>query len=47
MKEAEKDRDISQDDLKRSLEKVQAATDQGIADVDNVLAAKEKEILEV
>jgi ribosome recycling factor len=47
LKEAEKEHEISQDDLKRCLEKVQQEVDKGIADIDHVLAAKEKEILEV
>jgi ribosome recycling factor len=47
LKELEKDKEISQDDLKRALEKVQDETDKGIAGVDQILAAKEKEILEI
>ncbi len=47
LKELEKDKDISQDDLKRSLEKVQAELDRGIAKVDEMITTKEKEILEV
>ena len=47
LKEAEKEREISEDDLKRALEKVQAVVDKGIEDVDHILSTKEKEILEV
>lgn len=47
LKEAEKDKEISQDDLKRALEKVQHLTDAGVTDVDKMVAAKEKEILEL
>jgi len=47
LKELEKDKDISQDDLKRSLEKVQAELDRGIAKVDEMIGVKEKEILEI
>lgn len=47
LKEAEKDKEISQDDLKRALEKVQQEIDMGTVKVDEILAAKEKEILEI
>lgn len=47
LKELEKEKEISQDDLKRGLERVQQETDKGIARIDETLAAKEKEILEV
>ncbi len=47
LKEAEKEHEISQDDLKRSMEKVQSATDEGIEEIDSILTTKEKEILEV
>jgi ribosome recycling factor len=47
LKKSEKDGDISEDDEKRMSQEVQKATDQTIADVDQMLAAKEKEILTV
>lgn len=47
LKEAEKEKEISQDDLKRALEKVQEETDAGIKQVEGILSAKEKEILEI
>lgn len=47
LKEAEKDKEISQDDLKRALELVQHETDHGTKRIDELLAAKEKEIMEV
>ncbi|WP_046865204.1 ribosome recycling factor [Microvirga massiliensis] len=47
LKKLEKDHAISQDDEKRQSEQVQKATDQAIADIDQVLAAKEKEIMQV
>lgn len=47
LKELEKEKQISQDDLKRALEKVQEQVDKGTAQVDEVLAAKEKEILAI
>ncbi len=47
LKKLEKDGDISEDDGGRMSEQVQKATDQAIADVDQLLAAKEKEIMQV
>jgi ribosome recycling factor len=42
-----KDKTITEDDNKRAQEKVQKETDGGIAQVDEVVAKKEKEVLEV
>lgn len=42
-----KDKVITEDDNKRSTEKVQKETDGGITQVDDVVAKKEKEVLEV
>jgi ribosome recycling factor len=47
LKKLEKDGDISQDDHKRMDGDVQKATDQSIAEVDQILTAKEKEIMTV
>jgi len=47
LKELQKDKQITEDDLKRATEKVQKETDGGIAKVDEVVAKKEKEVLEV
>ncbi|GAB4072441.1 ribosome recycling factor [Ancylobacter sonchi] len=47
LKKAEKDGDISADEQTRLSDQVQKATDQSIAEVDQVLATKEKEILAV
>ncbi len=47
LKEGEKEKEISQDELKRALEKVQQETDKGIERIDQVVTAKEKEILEI
>src|SRR6185295_1297431 len=47
LKKLEKDHKISEDDGKRSSEQIQKATDEVIAEVDKMLAAKEKEILTV
>ena len=46
-KKLEKDKKISQDDLKRSEQDIQKLTDQYVKSIDSFLAAKEKEILEV
>jgi ribosome recycling factor len=42
-----KEKTIAEDDEKRHEHDVQKATDQAIVDVDHVLAAKEKEIMQV
>jgi ribosome recycling factor len=42
-----KDKKITEDDKKRSEEKVQKETDGGIAQLDDLVAKKEKEVLEV
>jgi len=47
LKKLEKDGDISQDDEKRQADQVQKATDEHVSEVDQVLAAKEKEIMQV
>ena len=47
LKKLEKDGDLSEDDSKRQAEQVQKATDQAVSDVDQTVAAKEKEILQV
>ena len=43
----EKNKKISQDQLRQWIDRVQASTDKFIEKVDEVLAAKEKEILEI
>jgi ribosome recycling factor len=43
----EKSKKISQDQLHQWIDKVQSSTDKFIEKVDEVLAAKEKEILEI
>jgi ribosome recycling factor len=43
----EKDGDISQDEAKKALDKVQKATDEGVKKVDEIVAAKEKEVMQV
>jgi ribosome recycling factor len=47
LKKLEKDHKISEDDHKHEADLVQKATDQTIIDIDQALAAKEKEILTV
>ena len=47
LKKMEKDHQISQDDHKRMDTEVQKTTDQAIADIDQMLATKEKEIMTV
>jgi ribosome recycling factor len=47
LKVLEKDKKISQDQLHQWMEKVQVSTDKYIKRVDEVFAAKEKEILEI
>ena len=47
LKKLEKDSAISEDDGKRHADQVQKATDQFVAEIDTLLAAKEKEIMHV
>lgn len=47
LKKLEKDKAISEDDLKRAEKEVQDVTNSFVAKIDEVLAAKEKEVMEV
>ena len=47
IKKLEKDSDISEDESRRSQDSIQELTDQKIEEVDKILAAKEKEMMEV
>lgn len=47
LKVLQKDKKITEDDQKRATERVQKETDAGIARVDEVVAKKEKEVMEV
>lgn len=47
LKKMEKDKKISEDDLKRAEKEVQDVTNAHVAKVDEVLAHKEKEVLEI
>ncbi len=44
---AENDGDIAADEAKKALEKVQKETDEGVKKVDEMVAAKEKEVMQV
>jgi ribosome recycling factor len=44
---AEKDGDIAADDAKKALDKMQKATDEGVKKIDEIVAAKEKEVMQV
>jgi ribosome recycling factor len=46
LKQAEKDKEISEDDLKRGLDEIQKLTDGEIKVVDEVIGKKESEIME-
>ncbi len=47
LKKAEKDGDMSEDDLKRAEDEVQKLTDRFVEEVNTILEAKENEILEI
>lgn len=47
LKKAQKDGELTEDDLKKELDKVQKTTDKAVKDIDEIIAAKDKEILEV
>ena len=47
LKKMEKTSDITEDDLKKDLDEVQKKADKAIKDIDDIIAVKEKEILEV
>ncbi len=44
---AEKDGDVSADEAKKALEKVQKETDEGVKKIDEMVTAKEKEVMQV
>ena len=46
LKQAEKDKEISEDDLKKGLDKVQKLTDGYIKEVESALSKKESEIMD-
>lgn len=47
LKDAQKDGEITEDDLNRALKQVQELTDKAIAHIDEMIADKEQELLEV
>ncbi len=44
---AEKDGDISADEAKKALDKMQKETDDGVKKIDEIVAAKEKDVMQV
>jgi len=44
---SQKDGDISEDEVKKAMEKVQKETDDGVKQVDAILAAKEKDVMQI
>ena len=47
LKELNDEKEITEDDLKKALERVQKETDAGIAKIDEIQAAKEKDVMVV
>ncbi len=47
LKKLEKDHAITEDDLKKALDDIQKAADKTVKDIDDMVAAKDKEIMEV
>lgn len=47
LKKSEKDKEITEDGLKRATDEVQKLTDKFVGEIDNRCAAKEKEIMEI
>ena len=47
LKKAEKAKELTEDDLKKEMDEVQKSTDKAIKEIDTIIAAKEKEIMEV
>lgn len=47
LKKAEKSGDLTEDDLKSGMDDVQKIVDRAVKDIDEVIAGKEKEIMEI
>jgi ribosome recycling factor len=47
IEQAEKDGDIAADEAKKAMEKVQKETDDGVKRIDEMVAAKEKDVMQV
>ncbi len=44
---SQKDGDISEDDAKKALDKMQKETDEGVKKIDEIVAAKEKDVMQI
>ncbi len=47
LKKMQKDGEITEDELKQDLDKVQKTTDKAVKEIDEIIVAKDKEIMEV
>ena len=47
LKKSEKSGEMTEDELKSALDRVQKMTDQGVSEIDRIVAAKDKEIMEI
>ena len=47
LEEAQKEGDVSEDDVKKAQEKVQKETDEGVKQIDAIVAAKEKDVMQI
>ena len=47
LKKQQKDGELTEDDLKKELDIVQKTIEKAVKDIDEVVAAKDKEILEI
>ena len=47
VKKMEKNGELTEDDLKKGLDQIQKMTDDGVKKIDEAVAKKEKEVLEV
>ncbi len=47
LEQAEKDGDVAADEAKKALEKVQKETDEGVKKVDDIVAAKDKDVMQI
>lgn len=47
LKKSEKSGEMTEDELKSALDRVQKMTDQGVSEIDRIVAAKDREIMEI
>lgn len=47
LKKSEKSGEMTEDELKSALDRVQKMTDQGVSEIDRIVVAKDKEIMEI